>query len=124
MSPRGVDYRIPLRDLLQAAEEHAAGFSLRSIAGRRWQEWGYASMKSALEGLRRALRTIDAPVRDRIEATVLASTVHGHGRRHMRAGGWKAAKRHRNWQRRRARIRRGLPVRPAATPQEQDAARC
>jgi hypothetical protein len=85
--PRGVDYRIPLADLLQAAADHQAGFSLRAIARLRWRQWGYASDKSALEGLRHALRTIDAPVRDRIEATIEASTIHGKSRRAMRVPG-------------------------------------
>jgi hypothetical protein len=82
--PRGVDYKIPLADLLQAAKEHEAGWSLRAIARLRWQQWGYASVGSALEGLRHALRTIDAPVRDRIEATIDASLVHGNSRRAMK----------------------------------------
>jgi hypothetical protein len=33
------------------------------------------------------LRTIDAPVRDRVEATVLASTMHGNARRAARLPG-------------------------------------
>ena len=79
--PRGVDYKIPLKDLLDCAREHEAGWSLRAISRMRWREWGYASDKSALEGLRKALRSIDAPVRDRIEATVEASLIHGNSRR-------------------------------------------
>jgi hypothetical protein len=82
--PRGVDYKIPLHDLLQAAEQHARGWSLRSICRMKWQQWGYASDKSALEALRHALRTIDAPVRDRIEATVQASVMHGNSSRAAR----------------------------------------
>lgn len=85
--PRGNEYRIPLADLLAAAEQHQRGWSLRSIAKFRWQAWGYASEKSALEGLRNGLRTIDAPVRDRIQATVLASTMHGNSRRAARQPG-------------------------------------
>lgn len=85
--PRGVDYRIPLADLLQAAEQHERGWSLRTICRFRWQEWGYASPKSALEGLRHALRSIDAPVRDRVEATVAASELHGNSRRAARLPG-------------------------------------
>jgi len=85
--PRGVDYKIPLADLLQAAEEHAAGWSLRAIARMRWRQWGYASAASALEGLRHALRTIDAPVRDRIQATIDASTIHGNASRAARDPG-------------------------------------
>lgn len=83
--PRGVDYKIPLHDLLAAAKDHENGWSLRAIARLRYKRWGYASPGSALEGLRHALRTIDKPVRGRIDATVLASTVHGNGRRAMRS---------------------------------------
>ncbi len=83
--PRGVDYKIPLADLLAAAEDHKRGWSLRAISRLRFKQWGYASAASACEGLRHALRTIDAPVRDRIDATVLASTVSGKNRRAYRA---------------------------------------
>ena len=82
--PRGVDYRIPLKDLLQAADEHQAGWSLRAIARMKYREWGYKTDKTALEGLRMALRSIDAPVRDRIDATVDASLIHGNNRRAMK----------------------------------------
>lgn len=85
--PRGVEYKIPLRDLLQAAEQHRVGWSLRAISRMNWKRWGYASPKSALEGLRMALRSIDAPVRDRIEATKAASTLHGLATREARKGG-------------------------------------
>jgi hypothetical protein len=83
--PRGVDYKIPLRDLQAAARDHENGWSLRAIARLRYKRWGYASVGSCLEGLRRALRSIDAPVRGRVEATVLASTIHGNGQRALRA---------------------------------------
>jgi hypothetical protein len=63
--PRGAEYRISLAELLQASREHQAGWSLRALARMRYREWGYASPGSALEGLRHALRTIDAPVRAR-----------------------------------------------------------
>ena len=85
--PRGVDYKIPLAELLQAAEDHKRGWSLRAISRLRWKSWGYASPGSALEGLRHALRTIDAPVRDRVTAVVEASTIHGKARRAMREPG-------------------------------------
>jgi hypothetical protein len=77
----GPDYKIPLPDLLAAAKQHADGWSLRALARMNWKRWGYASDKAALEGLRKALRQIDAPVRDRIAATVLASTFHGYSTR-------------------------------------------
>lgn len=85
--PRGVEYRIPLADLRQCAREHQAGWSLRALSRMRWEQWGYASPGSALEGLRRALRTIDAPVRDRIEASIDASLIHGNNRRAMKHPG-------------------------------------
>jgi hypothetical protein len=87
MSPRGVDYRIPLADLLQAAEQHERGWSLRAIARLHWRRWGYSSAGSALEALRGALRTIDAPVRDRVQATQLASVMHGNSTRAARQPG-------------------------------------
>ena len=86
--PRGVDYRIPLADLLAAAEHHHRhGWSLRSIARLKWRQWGYASPGSALEGLRNALRVIDAPVRGRVDQTILSSTTHGNASRAAREPG-------------------------------------
>lgn len=116
--PRGPEYKIPLRDLQRAADEHDAGFSLRSICRRRWSEWGYSSVGSALEALRRGLRLIDRDVRDRIESCVMSSTVHGNATRQGKAHGTPRALAHRRWQIRRRRIREGLPVRPPATPEE------
>lgn len=80
----GVDYRIPLKAVLDAHKAHMAGWSLRALARMHYAEWGYASEGSALEGLRKAMRSMDLPVRGRIDAVLLASTVHGHGRRAMR----------------------------------------
>jgi hypothetical protein len=85
--PRGVDFRISLRDVLWAADKHARGWSLRSIARLHYRRWGYASPSSALEALRAAMRTLDLPVRDRIEATILASEMHGNSRRAARLPG-------------------------------------
>ena len=82
--PRGQDYRIPLKALFAAAERHQRGESLRSISRLHWHEWGYSSPGSALEGLRYALRSIGAPVRGRIEQTVLSATMHGNSRRAFR----------------------------------------
>lgn len=80
----GCDYRISLRAVRQAHSEHLAGWSLRALARMRWEEWGYASPASALEGLRMAMRALDLPIRDRVAATVDASTVHGHSTRASR----------------------------------------
>jgi hypothetical protein len=85
--PRGVEFRIPLGDALAAGEQHRRDWLLRAIAWLRWRRWGYASENSALEGLRHAMRTLDLPVRDRVDATVLASTMHGNSRRVARQPG-------------------------------------
>lgn len=82
--PRGVDYRIPLAAVRQAADAHQAGWSLRALARMHYREWGYKTPKSALEGLRHAMRTLDLPIRDRVTATVDATTRHGHSTRAAR----------------------------------------
>lgn len=79
--PRGVESKIPLRAALEAHAAHQAGWSLRALARLHWRDWGYAGPGACLEGLRAVFRTLDLPVRDRIDATVEASTVHGHSRR-------------------------------------------
>lgn len=76
--PRGVESKIPLRDTLEAHRAHQAGWSLRALARLHHEQWGYKTPASALEGLRAVFRTLDLPVRDRIEATVDASTRHGN----------------------------------------------
>lgn len=101
--PRGVDFRIPLSEVRQAHAEHLAGWSLRALARMRYEQWGYASPNSALEGLRRAMHTLELPVRDRIEATIAASEVHGKARRADKAAGTREHRAHRNALRRRKR---------------------
>jgi len=83
----GVDFKISVTEARRAHAEHLAGWSLRAIARRHHQHWGYASPGSALEGLRGALRTLGLPVRGRIEQTVRESLVHGNSRRAARIPG-------------------------------------
>lgn len=83
----GVDYKVPLADLFEVAKEHQAGWSLRAISRMRWEKWGYASPASALDALRRALRSIDAPVRTQAEASLDASLRHGNSSRAARKPG-------------------------------------
>lgn len=61
------------------------GLSLREIARRGWEHWGYASPKSCLNALCDLMASYGLPRRDRIEATVLASTTHGRGARKDKA---------------------------------------
>lgn len=75
---RGDDCKIPVADALQAHQEHMAGWSLRALARMRWEQWGYASPGSALEGLRCVFRNLDLPIRGRVEATVEATEIHGN----------------------------------------------
>lgn len=79
------------------------GLSMREIARRGYEQWGYASEKSCLSSLCDLLASYGLERRDRIEATIAASTTHGHGARnnkaaykrwHRRAFGfWKSDKR-------------------------------
>lgn len=85
--PRGVGYKIPLAELLEAAEHHRRGWSLRSIARLKWRQWGYASAASAPRASGRPSARSTRPVRDRIDATVQASVMHGNGRRAARVPG-------------------------------------
>lgn len=97
------------------------GHSLRAIAAAGWEKWGYASPKSCLTSISDRLRSIGLKPRDRIEATVRASTTHGHGSRndnaaykrwHRRAHGpwpsdlpppdWEAVRETGDWSRRAA----------------------
>lgn len=75
--PRGVDFKVPLRDVQEAHRAHLAGWSIRALARLHWRQWGYASAASAAMGLSAAMRALGLPVRDRVEATRLARTVHG-----------------------------------------------
>ena len=76
--PRGVEFKVPLRDAFEAHRAHLAGWSIRALARLHWRQWGYASAGSACEGLRRMFRALDLPVRPKLEAVRLALTIHGN----------------------------------------------
>ena len=61
------------------------GLSMREIARRGWQRWGYASERSCLNSIIDLLDSFGLRRRDRIEATILASTTHGRGSRANKA---------------------------------------
>ncbi len=82
--PRGVEYRLSLADAQEAHKAHVAGWSLRAISRMRYREWGYASPNSALEAMRGVFRLLELPTRDRVEAVVDFSTVHGNSARAFR----------------------------------------
>lgn len=61
------------------------GLSMREIARRGWDKWGYASQKSCLNSLCDLLDSYGLARRDRIEATIRASTTHGRASRANKA---------------------------------------
>lgn len=85
--PRGVEFKIPMQAALDAHREHMAGWSLRALARMRWEEWGYASPESALEGLHGVFRALDLPIRSRRDAILAFNTVHGNSTRAARDPG-------------------------------------
>jgi hypothetical protein len=83
---RGVPARLSDEQLRAAHRLHiAAGLSVRELGRRGWQAWGYATPKSAATALSKGWRRLGLFARDRIEATVKASTVHGHATRAAKA---------------------------------------
>jgi hypothetical protein len=63
--------------LREAAVEHEAGWSLKSIARRKYREWGYASIESASVSLGRTFVKAGIPVRSNLDAKRLHNTTHG-----------------------------------------------
>lgn len=57
------------------------GMSMRELSRQGWQRWGYASEKSCLVSVCALMDSLGLERRDRVEATVLASTTHGKGSR-------------------------------------------
>jgi hypothetical protein len=57
------------------------GMSMREIARQGYEQWGYASAKSCLNSVCDLLDSYGLKRRDRIEATIKASTTHGRGAR-------------------------------------------
>lgn len=55
--------------------------SINALAKRIYARVGYASYGSAASAISKGWQRLGLPARDRIEATVLASTTHGMGRR-------------------------------------------
>lgn len=53
------------------------GMSMRELARQGWRQWGYASEKSCLVSVCALMDSLGLERRDRVEATVAASTTHG-----------------------------------------------
>lgn len=85
-----------------------AGLSLRELARQGWNTWGYSSEKSALNALSSNLRRMGLEPRNRIEATVKASTVHGLASRKAKRDYTPEYAEHRNALRRQSQRCRGV----------------
>jgi hypothetical protein len=68
-----------LRALHLAYVKH--GVSINALAKRIYHQVGYKSHHSAATAISEGWKRLELPARDRIEATRLASTTHGHGAR-------------------------------------------
>lgn len=95
---RRTDAKLTERQVRMAYEAYMAGNSLRAIAGRIWEQAGYASLRCCANGLHVAFQRHGYPLRDRLAATVKASTTHG-----MASRGNKAA--YKRWRRRQRGLR-------------------
>jgi hypothetical protein len=72
------DARLTESQVLAAHRLYVAkGWSLRTLGAMLWKPLGYASAKSAANSLWAEFISAGLPRRDRIEATVRASTTHG-----------------------------------------------
>lgn len=80
--PRGVSRRLSDSQVEAAYRIHVeAGISMRELGRLGWEQWGYANADSAARALGVAFAGMGLEARDRIEATVKASTVHGKASR-------------------------------------------
>lgn len=57
------------------------GISIRELGRQMWERFGYSSPRSCANSLSDLFATVGLPARDRIDATVKASTTHGRGGR-------------------------------------------
>jgi hypothetical protein len=62
-----------------------AGLSVRELGRQMWQRFGYSSPQSCANSLSDLFKRAGLRARDRVEATVAASTTHGHGARAEKA---------------------------------------
>lgn len=83
---RRTDAKLTERHVKMAYAAYQQGHSLRAIAKRIYEDAGYSSFKSCANALHVAFQREGLPLRNRIAATVKASTTHGHAPRNDKAG--------------------------------------
>jgi hypothetical protein len=71
------------------------GLSLRKLGALLWERFGYKSANSCANSLSQSFKLYGLPARDRIEATISASTRHGLAPRRARASKDPAYREHR-----------------------------
>lgn len=74
----GVKKELSDAELLAVVRLHEAGLSIRAIARRTYAAWGYTSETGCRNRILRKMRAAGLKPRDRVAATVLALTTHGH----------------------------------------------
>lgn len=79
--PQRPESKMTLAQIRQAHARHVAGESVRALGRALWETYGYASPSSCANSLSEAFLREGLATRDRIEATKLASTVHGNAGR-------------------------------------------
>lgn len=75
------DAKLTAAHVRAAHKLYQAGMSVRDLAAAGWEKWGYASPASAANALYDMFARGGYPLRDRVEATVAKSLVHGKSRR-------------------------------------------
>jgi hypothetical protein len=80
------DAKLTRAQVIAAHKLHIdGGLSIRELGRRLWQPYGYASARSCANSLSDLFKTLGLPARDRVAATVAASTTHGRGARRDKA---------------------------------------
>ena len=80
------DAKLTRNQTLAAYRLHTeGGYSIRELGRLLWERYGYASPHSCSNSLSDLFNRLHRPARDRVEATVAASTTHGKGARGNKA---------------------------------------
>lgn len=99
--PIGVHGRMTSEQIRAAHLLHVReGVSIRELGRLLWERFGYASAKACANSLSKSFRLHGLAARDRVEATVMASTVHGLATREAKRAYTPEFAAHRNAQRR------------------------
>ena len=82
---RGVPARVTDQQLVVLHAAYMRGLSLRKLGAQVYERLGYKNAKSASVAIHAGFKRLHLPLRDRIEATVAASTTHGKASRDNKA---------------------------------------